>query len=122
MTDLYELEAERHRDFREEARKTGGDPDGVKGRPGTNPADTTPLLDGDLDLVAVAERSLGPSWDRAFNFAREVGNSRKAAAIFADNKYAEFEDGVPPEYEAQLKKVQDERKRLEQDGGAGYGT
>jgi len=109
--DLIEV-ASQERDLRSDIAAAGSDPDREHedGRP----------RDGDLDAVQVAERSLGEGWDRAFAYAKEIGNSNKAAAIFADAKFEEFAEGTSPEHEAQLKRVQGERQRLEaEDHGRG---
>jgi hypothetical protein len=71
------IEAAQPRDFREDARKTGGDPD--------RESDGA-LVDGDLTPADVIGRSLGPEWNEHFKYAKSKGNSNKAACIYADSR------------------------------------
>jgi len=75
------------RGVRDEAVRTGG-----SGLPG----DGTNLEDGELTAEQVEERSLGDSWNRAFNYARSRGNGNKSSALWADSHFDKFEDSDVP--------------------------
>ncbi|MBA3735136.1 MAG: hypothetical protein H0W90_08065 [Actinobacteria bacterium] len=102
QVDLIEV-ASRERDLRADIAGAGSDPD--------REHDGGPVRDGDLDAVQVAERSLGEGWDEAFFYAKGIGNTNKAACVFADANFEAFTEGTSPEFEAQLKRVQVERSR-----------